>query len=838
MGSSRGAIFAVIACIIALGVSANSETLARIRQPIDSREMTRLRGVHPLARPEFDQGALDPSHIVRRIKLVFNRSVAQQQALDKLLEEQQDPNSPNYHNWLTPEQFAEQFGMSDTDLAKIEDWLTSRGFTVDEVARGRNYVVFSGAAGDINSAFRTELHQYDVHGDIHFANATPLSVPTALAPLVAGIRSLNDFKPEPRSTRRRVKPDFTSSITSSHFMSPDDFATIYNLNALYAAGIDGTGQKLAVVGQTDLYSSGGDPVFDITTFRNDSNLPSNPPQIIAIPGAPAGVSSNDIDEASLDVEWAGAVARNATIIYVNAGNGSQKANVFDALYYAIDNNVAPVITISYGICESTEASSGFLSADESELQKAASQGQTIVGPAGDSGAADCDTKYPITDALDVDYPASSQYVTGVGGTTFNETNGITFWSSTNNVDNGSALFYVPEMVWNDSACGTSGCVLSATGGGASNQFTKPSWQSGTGVPPGNHRYVPDVAFAASPAHDAYIICSQGGCQICVTTDANCPSATSPGYRLSSDQTLNVVGGTSAGAPTFAGLVALLNQKIGSAQGTLNTKLYQLAGNASYVFHDVTSGNNNVQCTSGPTCPMGGGSIGYSANVGYDPVTGLGTPDGFNLVNNWNTTASADFGVSFFNPSLYVAAGTSSNALVIVRKQNGFSGTVTLTCSSSIPGMTCSVSPGTVTPDSTATVMITAPAAAALHPPATPFPVAPWWTMTFGVAAIFGMGNATKKKAAGVMLAVFLVALVSCGGALKSSTTTLSQSNTPVNIQNSTIMTTADAPPPPDPAPVADPGRPDRGPRPPQTYVTVQATSGNLSHSAQIFVAVN
>ncbi len=328
-------------------VSARSETAARVRQPIDSRQMTALRGgVHPFARPEFDQGALDPAHIVRRMKLVFNRSTAQQQALDKLLEEQQNPNSPNYHNWLTPEQFAERFGMADADLAKVEDWLTSRGFTIDEVARGRNYIVFSGAVGDINAAFRTELHQYNVRGEIHFANATAISVPTALAPVIAGIRSLNDFSPKPRVQRQNVKPSLTSSLTGSHFLAPDDFATIYNINALYAQGIDGTGQKLAVVGQTDLYSSGGDPAFDITAFRNDSNLLANPPQIINIPGAQSGVSTADIAEASLDVEWSGAVARNAKIIYVNAGNGSQGANVFDALYYAIDNNVAPVISIS------------------------------------------------------------------------------------------------------------------------------------------------------------------------------------------------------------------------------------------------------------------------------------------------------------------------------------------------------------------------------------------------------------------------------------------------------------------------------------------------------------
>src|SRR5581483_5692601 len=249
--------------------------------------------------------------------------------------------------------------------AKVKDWLTAQGFTIDEVSRGHSYIAFSGPAGSMNSAFRTELHQYAVNGDVHFANATPIAIPSALSSVVAGVRSLNDFKPKPHVNSRRVKPDFTSSVSGNHFLAPDDFASVYNLNALYAAGIDGTGQKLAIMGQTDIV------VSDIATFRSVSNLSANPPQVVLVPGsADPGLqsASGDINEASLDLEWAGAVARKATIVYVNS------SDVFTSLYYAINNNVAPVISISYGLCEPDEVSSGALSSDEGELQQANAQG--------------------------------------------------------------------------------------------------------------------------------------------------------------------------------------------------------------------------------------------------------------------------------------------------------------------------------------------------------------------------------------------------------------------------------------------------------------------------------
>lgn len=810
MQSSRRAVGTLLSGILLLAATAWAAPASRISQPIDSRRMTTLRGnVHPMARAEFDQGALDPSRMLHRVTISFNRTAAQQQALDKLVAEQQDPKSASYHQWLTPEQFAAQFGMAPADIAKVKDWLGSQGFTIDEVARGGSYIAFSGSAGQVSAAFQTEIHQYSINGEVHFANATSPAVPSAMADVVSSIRGLNDFKPRARVRIRHAKPNFTSSLSGNTYLAPDDFATIYDLNALYSSGIDGTGQKIAVMGQTDILQS------DITTFRSVSNLPANSPQVILVPNSgDPGVSDGDIGEADLDLEWSGAVARKATIIYVNSGNGA-----FDSLYYAIDNSTAPIISISYGECEADEVNSGYLSSDQNMLQQANSQGQEVVGPAGDDGAADCD--FPLTanappinsatQGLAVDFPASSPFVTGVGGTTFNEGSSA-YWSSVNDVSQGSALFYIPEVVWNDTAASVAVDEgFSSTGGGASMLFVKPTWQTGVGVPSDGMRDVPDVALAGSPSHDGFITCSQGSCQVCVTTDANCATSTSPGYRSSADDTLDVVGGTSAGVPTFAGMLALVNQKLGAAQGNVNQQLYTLAAGqtGSYIFHDITSGNNEVPCTTGTVDCPNGGEIGFSAGTGYDQTTGLGSVDGYNLVSNWSAPATADFGVSFFNPTLTLAAGSSSTILVTLRRENGFNGTVNLSCTSAFNGVTCSVSPSIVNPDAVATVTITASSTASLRVPHPNTPLMPWWESGIGVAAFFGMGAGKKRsKRRMVLMALLLVALIiglaSCGGGGGSSSTGTGGSTT-----GGTSGT-----------------------------VTLQATSGGLTHSTALTVTVN
>jgi subtilase family serine protease len=792
-------------------------TTSRIVQPIDSRNMSRLRGsVHPMARPEFDQGALAPTQMLHRVTVFFSRTAAQEQALDQFVKHQQDPSSANFHQGLTPEQFGERFGIAEADLAKVKDWLTSQGFTIDEVSRSRSYIAFSGSVGQISSALQTELHQYNVNGEVHFANATDPSIPTAARGVVAGIRGLTNFRPKPKGHVRTVKPDLTSSLSGNHFMTPDDFATIFNLKALYNAGIDGSGQSIAIMGQTDI------SLTDISTFRSLSGLPASAPQVVLAAGSSdPGTQSGDVTEADLDIEWAGAVAPKAKIIYVNS------SDVFSSMAYAISNRVAPVISISYGVCEPQETASSFFAADDAMLRQATAQNQTIVGPAGDDGAADCDfpptsTSPPInvaTQGLAVDFPASSPNVTGVGGTTFNEGSG-TYWFTANNSNNGSALFYMPEIAWNDTPTSVAASQgLAGTGGGVSGHYPKPTWQTGTGVPADGFRDVPDISFPASPGHDGFIICSAGDCQVCVTGDANCATTgVSPGYRLKSDQTFDVAGGTSAGVPAFAGVVALINQKTGAAQGNVNPILYQLAsgGAGGYIFHDILSGDNMVPCQGGsPNCPSGGGSMGYTTTPGYDQVTGLGSIDTYNLVTNWNATPAADFAVRFFNSTISVTKGNSVTIPIILQKQNGFNGNVSLSCASALTGVTCDVSPSSANPDATVTVTITASGSASLQAPPSPRPFLPWWQSAFGMAAFFGMANKTRKlsKRQMIVLAVLALALIatlaSCGGGGGSSSTT---KTTGGGSGGTTTGTSGN--------------------------VTLTAKSGSLTHTSQITVTVN
>jgi subtilase family serine protease len=539
--------------------------------------------------------------------MVLNRTREQQASLNALLQEQQDPSSPNYHRWLSPEEFGERFGLIEADRDTLVSWLQSQGLTVDEGARGRSWITFSGTAGQVNAALHTEVHEYRVGGVRHYAPAKEPSVPSAFRDVVAGFGSLHDFRVAPRVKSKIAH--FTSSLTGNHFLVPDDVATIYDIRTLYSNGIDGTGQRLAVMGQTDISLS------DIAAFRSNSGLSPNPPTVILVPGSgDPGISQGDLPEADLDLEWSGAVAPKANIIYVNSGNG-----VFDSLQYTVDQNLAPVVSISYGDCEQNFSMSD-ISFLTSVGQQANAQGMTIVAPAGDSGAADCDSDFPNRSlaqlGLTVDSPASLPYATAVGGTTLFDVGGK-FWSPTNNGNNGSALSYIPEVPWNDTLVfGENG--LFAGGGGRSVLFTKPSWQAGPGVVKDGTRDIPDVSMAASD-YTPYLICTMGSCV--------------NGFRAV-DSSLFAVSGTSVTTPMFAGVVALLNQRMTKAQGNVNTGLYMLAGTEPDAFHDITSGGNWMPCRRGtPDCP-GAGILGYSAGRGYDLVAGIGSIDAFKVVTKW------------------------------------------------------------------------------------------------------------------------------------------------------------------------------------------------------------
>jgi hypothetical protein len=623
----------------------------RIVGPIGESSPVWLHGnIRPMFQPENDQGPVADSLKLENITLTFKPTEEQQANLTALLAEQQDPSSPLYHLWLTPEQYAESFGLSANDVAAVVAWLQAQGFSGIQTARSRRWVSFSGTAAQVQSTFHAEIHNYSVDGQTYYGPASEPAVPAALADVVQGLGSLDNYHLKPRGVFRHVKadaePDFTSYLSGNNFVAPGDFATIYDVNALYSStpAIDGTGVSIAVMGQTALYSGGS----DITAFRLAAGLPANSPTMVLATGSSnPGVRSGDIDEASLDVEWAGAVAKNANIIFVYSTDV-----LSSSLPYAVDNKIAPVISISYGACEAQWGSSDLNNLVQLATQ-ANSQGQTIVVAAGDSGAADCDYStstsivYSATHGLAVDLPAALPYVTGMGGAEFNEGAG-NYWKTAPTVDVlTSALSYIPEKVWNDTST-TYG--LLAGGGGASTIYSRPSWQTGSGVfSSDGKRDIPDVSLNASNVHEGLLVCVQGSCV--------------NGFRLSATNATNpngltVAGGTSAAAPTFAGIVALIVQSTGSWQGNINPTLYSMAATSPAAFHDITTGNNIVPCTSGSTgCPSGG-QIGYSAGVGYDQASGLGSVDAYNLVMAWGSSGAGNLPAPTLNTPTNGLTGAS------------------------------------------------------------------------------------------------------------------------------------------------------------------------------------
>src|SRR5215469_1792095 len=623
MSKSR-ALVCLLCIVIGFCGVGQAGTADRVTVPLSGGPTVALRGnVHRKALPEFDAGAVDPAMKLGSITLLTLPTGAQQKALSQLVADQQNPKSPQYHKWLTPDEWADRFGLSRNDMGKITSWLKSQGFTIQSVARGRNWVVVRGTAAQVASTFGTEIHRFKVNGETHVANATAPRIPAALTGIVTGIRGLDDFHLRPRG---KMRPSYYSSALTAQFVAPGDLATLYDINALYNAStaIDGTGQKLAVIGQTDLY------LADITDFRTGFGLSAiscttNTNGVITVcsdphfsyvvaagitdPGVP--LTTGDLSEADLDVEWAGAIAKNAQIVYVNAPmngtGGTAQGGVWTAWYWAVDQNLAPVISLSYGTCEfgdnSVLTSSGSAGADETELLKANSEGITFVNSTGDTGVAECDTPGTVTtnqlatQGMALGYPASSPEVTGVGGTSI-QLNGFsnTYWNTTNDASGTSIIANsnIPQQVWNDdlefsefcqgSGNGTPFCTsgngtgtsiisevtaqnaigISSSGGGPSNcaqqnttfsscvaGFPKPSWQTVTLSGQPSVRYSPDVSFLATPNFPGYIFCTQLSELGITGTGSACGSGGPAGITSALSLTLNgnpdppIIGGTSA-----------------------------------------------------------------------------------------------------------------------------------------------------------------------------------------------------------------------------------------------------------------------------------------------------
>jgi subtilase family serine protease len=636
-----------------------------------------------MARQANDTGQIPPGTKVGGISIVFSRTASQEAKLQALISAQQNSSSASYHQWLTPDEFAKQFGVADSDIAKVESWLEQQGFTIDGVSRSKNRITFSGTAGQVAAAFGAALHYYSVNGETHYAPSKDLSVPATLSAVVQSIMNLSSFRPKPHL---KAKPSFTSSESGNNFLTPKDVATVYDIAAAYNSGYTGTGQSIAVVGQSEVYLS------DVENFQNAAELTVKEPTLVLVPnsGSPA-VSSGDEAESDLDMEYSGGIAKGASIYLVYVGDNSNYS-VWDSINYAVDTRISPIISVSYGDCE-TDLGSGNYATLNSILEQAAAQGQSIVAASGDSGSTDCYGYSNLTlaqqEALAVDFPSDSQYVTGIGGTEFPSadidggSNSATYWESASGGSDviSSALSYIPEQVWNDDSSSNG---ISSGGGGISTLTVRPSWQTGvTGIPSGSYRLVPDISLAASPSNPGYLFCSSDSGWTGIT------GSCSNGFRDSNDDYLTVAGGTSFGAPIFAGMLAIINQKLNSTgQGVVNSTLYTLASNATTyasAFHDITSGGN--QCGAGSSYCSSSGESEYPAGTGYDEASGLGSVDFSNLLRTWPTIPASSLEPSVTTLSAATTTPTS-----------GADDTITITV---VPGSASS----TTTPTGTLTIEV-------------------------------------------------------------------------------------------------------------------------------------
>ena len=716
---------------------------SRITAAVDESARVAIKGtVHPLANAANDRGEAPQSLPLDRIHMVLRRSDTQEQSLHQLIQDMHTPGTANYRKWLTPEQFGRQFGPSDEDIATVESWLQSHGFTVKQVNPGKQTIEFSGNAGQFREAFHAPIHNYKVNGKTRYANAADPDIPAALAPVVGGFVALNNFEVkhplkvlgnaayDPKTDK--ATPSWTHG-TSSAFnfaLAPGDYAVQYDLNPLYNAGINGSGQSIAIIDPSNVN------IGLVNQFRSLFGLPFNPPQVIVDGNDPGVDGINDpygpngwAVEAYLDVEWAGAVAPNATIDLVTASDTALESGLYLAAEHAVYANVAPIMSLSVESCEKNFGGSTYLN---SLWEQAAAQGITVVVASSDSGSAGCDnfdSQYYALDGLAVNGWASTPYDVAVGGTDFYYSNYAnssalgsqlaTYWNETpTQLPAVSLKGVVPEQPWNDSQFGLNAVNLytccqetsiAAGSGGASSAaicsssqynsngnctvpltgYAKPAWQSGSGVPADGVRDLPDVSLFAATGlnYSYYTLCAvDGDCQ---------PPSGSNIVQISG------VGGTSAAAPSFAGIMALVNQKYGR-QGQADFVLYPMKAQFPAAFHDVSNGTNSVPCnitkvvtSSGTFSPVnciavanpitvtdptygsategqiGAGSTGYyNAAAGYSLATGLGTVDANVLVSDWGSVKFASTATTL-TPSMTVfTAGTSITVSGTVTSSSG------------------------------------------------------------------------------------------------------------------------------------------------------------------------
>lgn len=644
---------------------AQSVAASRIKLPIDDQNRVTLTGnVHPLAQAQYDQGAVEDSFPASRIILMLSRSSEKEAALQQFLQDAHTPGNASYHRWLTPQQIGAAYGPSDAEVGAVTGWLKQHGFAVGRLSPGKTALEFSGTAGEVKQTFHTEIHAYLVNGELHYANNADPQIPAALAPVISGITPMNNFHPQSdlvqagegvyKPETHELTPQWTeSSNPPVLILGPGDFAVQYDLNPLYNAGQNGAGVTIGVISASNI---------DPSVAERYHTLFGLPPLNFT-----AVVDGNDTDpeggnwatdEAYLDVEVSSSIAPGAMVNLYTAGDTSVQSGLLLAAQRAVDDDQAPVLSLSYGECEADLGTAGnqFWAG---LWEQAAAQGQTAFVASGDSGSAGCDNfsaAQPAQDGLAVNGFSSTPWNVSVGGTDFyySSYNGSAsaqlaqiggYWNlNVTDQPTVSLLQYVPEQPWNE-AFGLNlsdggiynpnlnGVTIIAGSGGASTLYAKPSWQSGSGVPADKARDLPDVSlFASSGTNDSsWLLCEgEDGCI------EFAPGAYGNVYG---------VGGTSASTPAMAAIMAILDQKYGP-QGQADFIFYPLAAQDPADFHDIAIGGNDVPCQQGtPDCTLSTASdntkgfytLGhYDATKGYDQATGLGSVDANHLVQSWSS----------------------------------------------------------------------------------------------------------------------------------------------------------------------------------------------------------
>ncbi len=713
------------------------------KHPIASRRRSirltrkRLANHHPLwAIPANDAGALAANQPIENVTLVLARSAEQEQALDQLLADQQNPGSAEFHHWLTSVEMGERFGLSDGDIAAITGWLESQGLHVNWVASSRILIGFSGTAASMGRAFQTEFRNYKIHGQTRMSVASDPMIPSVLAPVIEAVRGLYtiDDRPFHLSTLGHAgpgqadAPGMTNSngTVTEHFVVPGDFDAIYDV----PPSITGAGMTIGIVGEARTDAA------DFTNFKQLTGVTfPNPTEMVPTtyggvdPGAaytapPSCINTQTCTnsvvslldaqgEATLDVFRSGSVAPGASILLVTASEAS--GGIYDDVEYLVDTAPVPaqVISISFGGCE-VENGSGGVDTWDALFKVAAGEGISVFVASGDAGASGCDLYFQTPPTLpepnSPNYICSSSYATCVGGTEFADASDPTaYWNASNNAYLVSALSYIPEGAWNEPTNSGGGTQAAATGGGVSAYIATPTWQTGTGVPAARQgRYTPDVAFSAA-GHDGYFGCFAAG-------GANC-------VQGSNGFTFDIFSGTSASAPSMAGVAALLDQKQGSSQGNLNPEIYSLAASTPAAFHAVSIASSGVSgcvvttpsmCNNSIPSPttLTGGQAGYSvgATGGYSEATGWGSLDVAQFVDDYSVSSTK------ITPAVTLSVPgqtiTTTQSLVVLVTVNGGTGNSAPTGSINLASGTFSLTAGLGDAvGSTNSVMLTVPAGA-------------------------------------------------------------------------------------------------------------------------------